>query len=94
MNIKGKLGALMAMSLMFDGMAMPGHPASKGRYSADSFSADKPKKPIPIGCKEYFFNKNGGYNFSIKNDSVFSCVALSLSSAKKKFYKWEKQNNG
>lgn len=45
-------------------------------------------KPIPKGCKEYFFNHLG--EFLNKNDGIyaFKCVAINDKSAIKKFEKW------
>lgn len=45
-------------------------------------------RPIPNGCKEYFFNHLG--EFLNKNDGLyaFKCVAINDKSAIKKFEKW------
>ena len=42
----------------------------------------EPKKVIPAGCKEFEFRDDYG--------NVFTCVALTAESAKKKFNKWLK----
>lgn len=44
----------------------------------------QPKKAIPKGCKEFKFYDDHG--------NVFTCVALTSESAKKKFKQWLKNN--
>jgi len=52
---------------------------------------------IPKGCKEYWFNINGGFTNGMsgsnkvrKVDVVYYCIASSDKAAKKKFDKFEK----
>jgi len=70
-------------------MGMAGNSKTKSKYSSNDFSGDKADKPIPAGCKKYYFNKNGGYNTVWDTYTVFICTALNFKSAKKKFIKWE-----
>jgi hypothetical protein len=57
-----------------------------------------PAQPvIPKGCKEYWFNTNGGFTNGLsgpekilKTDVVYYCIASSDAAAKKKFDKFEK----
>lgn len=57
-----------------------------------------PAQPvIPKGCKEYWFNTNGGFSNGdfntrpiLKTDVVYYCIASSDAAAKKKFEKFEK----
>ena len=57
-----------------------------------------PKQTIPAaGCKEYWFNKNGGFADGVnsrmrKDESVFYCHAINDKSAKRKFNKWYENN--
>lgn len=54
------------------------------------------KKPIPNGCKKYFFTRTGSFCTDQKeyNDItyVFDCIASSDKVAKKKFNKWKSKN--
>jgi len=72
--------------------------AMMGSLNTNSQCADldtvdiKPKnKPIPKGCKEYMFNKHGGFSTEKmrRDEVVFKCIALNDKSAKKKFSEWE-----
>ena len=84
--MKGK-----AMAYVLMAMAFSGAPPS---VDVDNIAAIPPDKPIPKGCKEYFFNKNGGFRTDkIRRDEcVFICVAANDKSAIKKFKKWELLN--
>lgn len=82
-GMKGKLGMLAAMAMMFDS---PGF--SQGNRKQLDFT---PKEaPIPKGCKEYWFNSEGrfyngdGTRPILKTEVVFHCIAASDKSAKKK----------
>lgn len=46
--------------------------------------------PIPKGCKEYWFNINGGFSTEKmrRDEIVFKCIASNDKVAKKKFEKW------
>lgn len=90
-GMKGKLGMLTAMAMMMgDTGFIP--PLKKEKKQID-FTPKQP--PIPKGCKEYFFNKEGEFYNGVdgrppilKTDVVYSCVASSNKSAKKKFDKF------
>ncbi len=56
----------------------------------ETFTPIPKEPPIPKGCKEYFFNKDGDFsNRHMRRDElVFKCVASNDKVAKKKFQKW------
>jgi hypothetical protein len=43
---------------------------------------------IPVGCKKYYFNDYGGFDFQKSDETVFECVARSRERARAKFEKW------
>jgi hypothetical protein len=54
----------------------------------------EPKKIIPKGCKEYYFDKNGNFpnQWGINNgESIFYCIASSKKNAIVKFQKFLKK---
>lgn len=85
MSMKKNMALLAAMAIMFDPRSFgQGQPENKIDFSPAN-------KPVPKGCKEYWFNKNGGFSTEkMRHDKiVFKCHALNDNSAKKKFKKWE-----
>jgi hypothetical protein len=88
--MKSKLGLFAAMAMMGSGYA---------QNSNSIQPKDIDTTPIPKGCKEYFFNKEGEFYNGVdgrppilKTDVVFSCVASSNKSAIKKFNKFITKN--
>ncbi len=67
---------------------------NSNNITPDDIDTTQKKPPIPRGCKEYFFNKNGGFsNRHMRNDElVFKCVASNDKSARKKFHNWDNLN--
>lgn len=72
-----KLALIKIMSAF---ASMANDPLMSTKRSNPKLDSQKPKKPIPKGCKEYTFNE-GHY--------IFKCVAINKSSAIKKFKKWK-----
>lgn len=83
MSMKSRLGmyALIAgiMGGDLDGLSNP-------KKREIDFTPKQP--PTPKGCKEYHFNKNGYWWETKKEDTVFSCIAISRKSAERKFNKF------
>ena len=91
-GMKGKLGILAVMAEM---MASSGYAKNSNSISPKDIDTTPKQPPIPKGCKEYFFNKEGEFYNGVdgrppilKTDVVYSCVASSNKSAKKKFDKF------
>lgn len=91
------LGLLSAMSVISSsgGYVQPANefippflPKKKKKAGTLTVNGKLPPRPIPKGCKEYFFNYLG--DFINHNDGVyaFRCIALNDKSAIKKFEKW------
>jgi hypothetical protein len=81
------LAMMYAMAaIMGDGLGMP----NRSGFSPQKISGELPPKPMPKGCKEYFFNAEGGFSTEkmLHSELVFKCYALNHKSAKKKFQKW------
>ena len=88
--MKGKLGMLAAMAMMFENTGF-----AQSSLKPKDIDTTTVQVPIPKGCKEYFFNKEGEFYNGVdgrppilKTDVVFKCVATSNKSAKKKFDKF------
>lgn len=87
--MKGKLGMLGLMA----GIVALGEMGYSDPNKGDNDLKPKdinitPKQPpLPKGCKEYMFNKNGGFSTErmLREEIVFKCIAASDKSAKKKF---------
>jgi len=89
---KNKFAMFAAMAMMMDSTEALPPPLKKEKKKID-FTLNQP--PLPKGCKEYFFNKEGEFYNGVdgrppilKTDVVFSCVASSNKSAIKKFNKF------
>lgn len=93
--MKNKLGMMGPMAGILAMGEMGYTESNKGDNDLKPKDIDiTPKKlPIPKGCKEYFFNKNGGYNTERDIYTVFTCVAISYKSAKRKFKNFIRNNN-
>lgn len=98
----GMLGNIMALALMtesFDQSFLIDDKRGTNKLSPNDIDTT-PKQTRPAaGCKEYWFNKNGGFSNGLdnpmkKSESVYYCHASSDKSAKKKFDKWYKLNIG
>lgn len=78
------------LGMLFMAVAMCEQINSDGRAWSDDL---KPEPPIPKGCKEYFFNRDGDFSTEkmLKSECVFKCVALNDKSAIRKFNTWKKQ---
>ena len=89
-------GSLMALALMaesFDQTFLLDDGKRTNLNPADIDITPKQTRPA-AGCKEYWFNKNGGFADGVnsimrKDESVFYCHAINDKSAIKKFNKWD-----
>jgi hypothetical protein len=97
----GMLGNIMALALMaesFDQSFLADDKKGTNKLTPKDIDTT-PKQTRPAaGCKEYWFNKNGGfYNGECRpmrrDESVFYCHAINDNSAKKKFDKWEREKS-
>lgn len=90
--MKSKLGAIMMVAALIEGMNTPLGNNSFGRNIKD-IDLSKKEPPIPKGCQEYFFNTLGDY--TNHNDGLydFKCIAINEKSAIKKFNKWKNLKN-
>jgi len=95
----GMLANIMALALMaesfYQSFLVDDNKGTNKLNQKDIDTTPKQTRPA-AGCKEYWFNKNGGfYNGEgrpmRRDESVFYCHAINDKSAKKKFDKWEKQ---
>lgn len=95
--MNSKMKSMLLMGVALSAMAQTdtnthydGHPILKREKR-------QPKKIIPKGCKEYFFNDIGKISTERPEvrDCIFECIATSEKSAQKKFDKWmaEQSNN-
>lgn len=80
----GMLGMMAAMSII-GGSAENSNP-----LTSKEIDTTPKQPPMPKGCKEYMFNKNGGFSTEkmLRDEVVFKCIAASDKSAKKKFNKF------
>ena len=94
------LGNIMALALMAESFEkMDYNSSNKGLNKLNPNDIDvtiKQSKPA-AGCKEYFFNKNGGFANGEgrpmrKDETVYYCHAINDKSAKRKFDKWYENN--
>lgn len=95
MSMKKHLGMLAAFAMM---SAQTGN-RNNNPYNdipVDDIPVDDKQSKPPKGCKEYWFNKNGGFsnggNSMRKDEAVFYCHASNDKNAKKKFNNWESKN--
>lgn len=67
-----------------------GHIGDRSNNLKPSDIIIKPKeKPIPNGCKVYYFDEAGNCLYDVKHESaVFRCIAINKKSAIRKFNKW------
>ena len=49
-------------------------------------------KPIPKGCKRYYFNQWGAFRHTQRDDTVFTTDASNRKNAERKFNKWKAKN--
>lgn len=84
--MKSKLHELLIIS------ALLGESGNVSPINPKQVTGKLPNKPIPKGCKEYFFNQDGDFSTErmLKSECVFKCVASNDKTAKKKFDKWNK----
>ncbi len=88
-RMKGLLAAMIPLALMSENGF--GQLDNNSKLSEADIDFDPKQPPIPKGCKEYFFNKNGGFsNRYMRHDElVFKCVASNDKSAIRKFHNWD-----
>lgn len=88
MGMKEKIATLGIMAAMFQGMN--GGSENSNDLRPEDIKLNK-KVPIPKGCKEYHFTKDGYFSndkFRYK-EVVFTCIASKDKSAIKKFERWQ-----
>jgi hypothetical protein len=74
------------LSMFYAIAAMMGDRLPKVPDVVRNQSIQKPK-PVPKGCKEYFFNQDGEFSTTkmLKSECVFKCVAINDKTAIEKF---------
>jgi hypothetical protein len=88
-NMKSILSKLLLPMLAMQAYVEPND--SRGDNSLKPEDIDvTPFKVIPKGCKEYWFNKHGGFTTEGSVSVVYYCIASSDKAAKKKFKKFDK----
>ncbi len=65
-------------------------PRPEKRYGYLAVTGIPPAKPLPKGCKDYWFNMHHEFRTDKmrRDEVIFHCHALNDKSAKKKFNKW------
>lgn len=86
------MSRMKSLALMYAmaAMTMDGIGTDNGDTRPEKITGKLPEKPLPKGCKEYFFNINGGFSTEKmrRGEVVFKCVALNDKNAKRKFQTW------
>ena len=87
MGMKDKIGLLALAAALLDG----GYGMNNGSNSLrpEDIDTTPKKKPIPKGCKRYYYNKNGECNNG-EHEIYFD--AMKKETAMKKYNKWCEQN--
>lgn len=85
------LALMMAMAAITGDSMMKGNNWNKVQDKDLDLAPKQP--PLPKGCKEYFFNINGGFSTEkmLRSEVIFKCVASNEKTARKKFDKWVEQ---
>lgn len=83
----GMMGFISAMMSMGEGDILGMGKKPDNDLNPKDIDTTPKQQPIPKGCKEYMFNKNGGFSTEkmLRDEVVFKCIAASDKSAKKKF---------
>lgn len=82
--MKGKLGALTAMAIMFG--ALDNTICGDGKLSESDIDFTPKEPPTPKGCKRYYYNENGVCS---KSESKIYFDAMKPSTARAKYERWK-----
>lgn len=81
MSMKGKLGMLAVMAAMMGS----GYAENSNSIRPEDIDTSPKEKPIPKGCKRYYYNKNG---ICCKSESEVYFDAMKPSKAREKYERW------
>ena len=79
------------IAMMYGLMAYATSTGDNPIYDTEESKPKEIKPKPPKGCKEYFFTE-GGECFTVKYEDtnfVFSCYAINIKNAVKKFKRWQ-----
>ena len=83
----GMLAMFAAMASLFEQPTV--------RRRREPIHIEPKEKPIPRGCKEYWFSENGMHSTQqmSKLETVFTCVASNDKNAIRKFKSWKAKSH-
>jgi hypothetical protein len=79
--MKGKLGMLAIMTAMMGS----GYAENSNSILPEDIDTTPKEKPVPKGCKRYYYNKNG---ICCKSESEVYFDAMKASKAREKYERW------